>query len=112
MFAVHHRLTNLTVVVDLNGLQALGSTENIVNMNPLDEKWRAFGWECHEVDGHDSAAMVRVLDASPGDRPRVLLARTVLGKGVSFMEGQFEWHYRPLNDQLYATAMTELEAAG
>lgn len=111
MFAAHHRLANLTVVVDLNGLQALGATENILDMSPLAEKWRAFGWECREVDGHDVATLVRAVETQ-NTKPRVILARTMLGKGVSFMENQFEWHYRPLSDGLFATAMSELEAAG
>jgi transketolase len=111
MFAAQHRLSNLTVVVDLNGLQAMGSTLGILNMDPVDEKWRAFGWECREVDGHDLSMLFAALGDSPGDRPRVVLAHTVLGKGVSFMEGRFEWHYQPLNESLYATALRELEAA-
>ena len=115
MFAAHHGLANLTVVVDLNGLQALGSTKHILDLHPLGDKWRAFGWECHEVDGHDLAVLLQVLETptiKPGDRPRVVLAHTVLGKGVSFMENRFEWHYRPLSDCLYATALAEMEAAG
>ena len=91
-----------------------GSTKDILDLDPLGDKWRAFGWECQEVDGHDVAAssVLGTLPTKPGDRPRVVLARTVLGKGVSFMENRFEWHYRPLSDRLYATAIAEMEAAG
>jgi transketolase len=111
MFAAQHRLSNLTVVVDLNGLQALGPTGAILDMEPLGEKWRAFGWECREVDGHDLQRLASALGAAAGDRPRVVLARTILGKGVSFMEGRFEWHYRPLDDALCTAALRELKAA-
>jgi transketolase len=115
MFAAHHSLANLTVVVDINGLQALGPTKDVLDLRPLGDKWRAFGWQCQEVDGHDLAALLQVLATptiKPGGRPRVVLAHTVLGKGISFMENRFEWHYRPLSDRLFAAAIAEIEAAG
>ena len=112
MFAAHHGLTNLAVVVDVNGLQALGATEHILDMSPLADKWRAFGWDCQEVDGHNVTSIAQVASHGNNVRPRVILANTTLGKGVSFMENRFEWHYRPLDEALYVTAMAELEATG
>jgi transketolase len=111
MFAAHHRLANLAVVVDLNHSQALGPTQGILDLEPLGEKWRAFGWEVREVDGHNIDTLVGAFEGFPSDRPRVVLARTTLGKGVSFMEDRFEWHYRNLDAALYATAIHDLETA-
>jgi transketolase len=112
MFAAHHRLSNLIAVVDLNGQQALGATAAVLSLEPLAERWRAFGWDVHEVDGHDTAALARTLhglatDAGP---PHVLVARTVFGKGVSFMEGQLGWHYWPLTDDQFHQARDEVSA--
>lgn len=112
MFAAHHRLDNLIAIVDQNGQQALGYTEQVLSLSPLTERWRAFGWDVHDVDGHDVAAMratMAGLDARPG-MPHVLVARTVFGKGVSYMEGQIKWHYWPMSDDEYRQAMTELDA--
>ena len=88
MFAAHHRLSNLVAIVDLNGQQALGYTKDVLDLSPLAERWRAFGWDVHEVDGHDPVALA---DTHPRARPEagpphVLVAQTVFGKGVSFME--------------------------
>lgn len=110
MFAAHHRLANLVAVVDVNGQQALGHTRDVLDLEPLGERWRAFGWDVHEVDGHDVAAMqdlVRDLDTVRGP-PHVLLARTVFGCGVSYMEGQIAWHYWPMSDEQYEQALGEL----
>jgi transketolase len=114
MFAGHHRLANLVAVVDLNGQQALGYTRDVLDLAPLAERWRAFGWDAHEVDGHDEDALERTfaaLDtAAPTGRPHVLVARTTFGKGVSYMEGQIAWHYLPMSDAQYRQALAELEA--
>ena len=112
MFAAHHKLANLVAIVDLNGQQALGYTDQVLSLQPLAERWRAFGWDVHEVDGHDVAALharVASLDTATGP-PHVLIARTVFGKGVSYMEGQIKWHYWPMSDAEYRQAMEELEA--
>lgn len=113
MFAGHHRLSNLIAVVDDNGQQALGKTKDVIDLHPLGDKWRAFGWTVREVDGHNTAELGQVLAElrSGIDAPKVIIAKTVCGKGVSFMEGKVEWHYLPLSDDLYARAMQELEAA-
>ena len=113
MFAAHHRLANLVVVVDVNGQQALGYTEDVIDLSPLDERWRAFGWDVHTVDGHDCEALRSVIDGlAPGrERPHVVLAQTVFGQGVSFMEREIKWHYLPMDDLQYARALAELAVA-
>jgi transketolase len=110
MFAGHHRLENLTVLVDWNGQQALGSTQEILRQSNLPERWSAFGWETREVDGHDLEALAAAAQRPAGE-PRVILARTVFGKGVSFMENQLKWHYLPLSDKEYSDARREVEAS-
>ena len=111
MFASHHGLSNLIAVVDNNGQQALGRTKDVLNLEPLDEKWRSFGWETLVVNGHDVSAIRNALLREPdrSGRPRVVLANTVCGKGVSFMEGKVDWHYLPMSDEQYAEALREIE---
>jgi transketolase len=112
MFAAHHKLANLIAIVDLNGQQALGYTDQVMSLRPLAERWRAFGWDVHEVDGHDVAAMqgtVTALNTTVGP-PHVLIARTTFGKGVSYMEGKIKWHYWPMSDAEYRQAVQEVEA--
>jgi transketolase len=112
-FAGHHRLTNLTGIVDCNGTQALGHTRDILDLEPFADKWAVFGWEAVEADGHDPAALLTALapDCSGSGRPRMVVARTVMGKGVSFMEGQVPWHYLNLTAETRDRALAELEAA-
>jgi len=113
MFAAHHRLSNLVAIIDNNGQQAMGKTKDVIDLNPLGDKWRAFGWDVHDVDGHDPGMMAQTLaslDTRTGP-PHVLVAETVCGKGVSFMEGKVEWHYLPLSEDQYSVALDELEAA-
>ena len=112
MFAAHHRLANLIAIVDLNGQQALGYTEEVLSLSPMAERWSAFGWDVHEVDGHDAAAIaetVEQLDTQSGP-PHVLIARTTFGKGVSYMENQIKWHYWPMSQDEYQTALEEIGA--
>jgi transketolase len=112
LFAGHHRLGRLCAVVDLNGMQALGHTRDILAMPDMAQMWAAAGWDAVAVDGHDMPALLDALASrDEGDRPRVILARTVLGKGVSFMEDRLEWHYRNLDSALADEALRELEAA-
>ncbi|WP_394649899.1 transketolase [uncultured Deinococcus sp.] len=101
MTAGHRRLGTLTAIVDRNRLQQGARTEDTNTLEPLADKWRSFGWEVHEVDGHDHAALYDVLSAEPGDRPRCVIAHTVKGKGVSFIEDRVEWHHKvPTQDQI------------
>ena len=101
------------MLVDVNGSQALGRTAEIVDLEPLDEKWRAFGWRVHAVDGHDAAALERVLSGPcrEAGRPHVVLARTIFGRGVSFMENDYRWHYLPMTEAQHRTACAELGCA-
>ena len=113
MFAAHHRLANLVAIVDANGQQALGRTEEILDLSPLRERFEAFGWDAHDVDGHDVEGLVGVLgslDTVEGP-PHVLVAHTTFGKGVSYMESQLAWHYLPMSDGEYAQALAELAGA-
>lgn len=110
MFAAHHGLANLVAIVDLNGQQALGYTKDVLDLGSMADKWRAFGWDTHEVDGHDVAGMqdtLAGLDARQGP-PHVLVANTVFGKGVSFMESLIKWHYLPMSDEQYQKALSEV----
>lgn len=112
MLAGHRHLGNLTLVVDRNRLQQGAGTEETNALDPLADKWRAFGWETIEVDGHDHAALLSALSAPPGgrDRPLCVIARTVKGRGVSFMENDVSWHHGVLNQRHFDTAMAELAA--
>jgi transketolase len=112
MFAAHHRLGNLVAVVDVNGQQALGYTHDVLDLAPLEERWSAFGWDAHTVDGHDHAALRGTIDSLPSGeaKPHVLLAQTVFGRGVSYMEREIRWHYLPMDDDQYAGALAELSA--
>jgi transketolase len=111
MFAGHHGLSSLRAIVDLNGLQALGRTSEILNVPSLTRAFEAFGWEAVDVDGHDLGALCEVLGGPEGSRPRVVVARTVMGRGVSFMEDRLEWHYRNLTPELAEQALRELGPA-
>lgn len=110
-FAAHHRLANLTAIIDANGQQALGPTRQILNPEPMTDRWAAFGWHPVETDGHSLDGLASAIaPCGVSDKPRVVIARTVFGKGVSFMEGQLKWHYWPMNDAEFAQAMREIGA--
>ena len=111
MFAGHHKLRNLTAIIDANGQQALGYTRDVINLDRIAESWTALGWDVATVDGHDAKSLREIFDSNrdePG-RPRLILARTVCGKGVSFMEGQIKWHYYPMTEEEHAQAVSEVE---
>jgi len=111
MFAAHQGLDNLTAIVDRNGLQQTGPTEERVRLDPLAEKWRAFGWDVQEIDGHDMAAVVGALAraGSATGRPAAIVARTVKGKGVSFVEGVVGFHGKALTADELTRALAELD---
>lgn len=111
MFAAHQRLSNLTVIVDANGFQAMGSTAEVLDMGDLAAKLESFGYQTLEVDGHDEAALHRAfaeLEQEGDSRPKALVAHTVKGKGLSFMEHDNRWHYTRLNEQTLEQAFSEL----
>jgi transketolase len=111
MFAAHHRLGRLVAILDLNGQQALGYTRDVLDLEPVADRWRQFGWSVDEVDGHDVDQLHRSLseEADADAPPRLVLARTTFGRGVSYMENRIEWHYLPLSEEQFAQAMQELE---
>ena len=106
LLANHHELDNLTVVVDRNGIQSLKETELTLRLEPFAQKWKSFGWDVHEIDGHDYQELTRSLIEQ--SKPTVVIAKTIKGKGVSFMENSVLWHYRPPNDEELSRALTEV----
>jgi transketolase len=110
MTAAHRRLSNLTVIVDRNRLQQGARTEETAALEPLADKWRAFGWETIVADGHDVAKLLDILGAPIGSRtkPLCLIAETIKGKGVSFMEDNVAWHHGVPNQEQFEQAMKEL----
>ena len=111
MFAAQHRLANLYVVVDSNGQQALGYTRDVMAIENAADRFAAFGWDAREIDGHDVPALAAAVDAAANDpRPHVLVAKTVFGRGVSFMERRIKWHYMPMSADEFEQAMREVAA--
>jgi len=111
MAAAHYRLDNLTAFLDHNGLQIDGPVTEVMSPEPLAAKWRAFGWHVLSIDGHDFRQILAAVEEAQRveDRPTMIIAETVKGKGVSFMEGEVDWHGKaPTRDQM-AAAMRELE---
>jgi transketolase len=103
LFASHHRLDNLIAIIDYNKLQAFGRVDDVLGLEPLADKWKSFGWAVKEVDGHNCPRIIGILNKVPFNRgrPSVLIAHTIKGKGVSFMEDQLKWHYKsPQGDDL------------
>ncbi len=110
MAGSHYKLDNLIGIVDRNRLQIGGSTEDVMALEDLKAKWQAFGWEALEVDGHDFNSLVELakLPIVPG-KPHMIIANTIKGKGISFMENEVGWHHRVPNEEEYAQALQELE---
>lgn len=108
MLADTLRLENLTVIVDYNGLQGFGRTHEVINQRNMADRWKTFGWTVYEVDGHNLAALEESL-SSPQTGPKAIIAHTIKGKGVCFMEDRLEWHYRSPNDEQCISALDELD---
>lgn len=114
LFAKHWALDNLIVIVDENGFQAMGTTADVMQLGNLQTKFEAFGFDAVTVDGHDEAALHQALiqlKANKNGAPKAIVAKTVKGKGVSFMEHQNIWHYTRLNEDTFGASMAELEQA-
>ncbi len=109
MLAAHLKLCNITAIVDLNQLQGFGRTHAVINQDNISERWRAFGWETYEVDGHNIEELKAAFHI-PQSGPKVLIAHTIKGKGISFMEDRLEWHYKSPNDEQYALALREVDS--
>jgi transketolase len=110
LMAAHRDLRNVTVIIDRNRLQILGRTEDVLGLEPFVDKWRAFGWEVVEVDGHDHDALAEAM-RTRSERPRAIVANTIKGKGVDFMEDTVEWHTLVPNEEQLAIALAQLEEA-
>lgn len=108
--AAHFGLGNLVAIVDQNGLQYDGATSEVLGMGDLESKWRSFGWQARSVDGHDVAALLGAMDFSEGT-PTAIVARTVKGKGVSFMENDPAWHHSRLSEEQLKQALEEVGSA-
>lgn len=111
MFAAHYKLDNLTVFLDHNGLQIDGRNEEVMNIEPIDEKFKAFGWNVISIDGHDFEEIFNALESAKKTtgKPTMIVAKTVKGKGVSFMENQAGWHGKAPNKEETEQALSELE---
>lgn len=115
LVAAHHRMDNLMLIVDKNGFQAMGTTDDVLALGDLRAKLSSFGFETREVDGHDEAVVdetIRQLWATGTGKPKALIARTIKGKGVPFMESDNRWHYTRLNPETFAEAIAALELTG
>ncbi len=111
LFAPHHRLDNLVAIVDFNKIQSFGTVKEVLDLDPLAEKFRAFRWAVREVDGHNIPQLCAAMESIPFEqgKPSVLIAHTVKGKGVKFMEDLLAWHYRSPSDEQLAQALCDLE---
>lgn len=111
MFAAHHQLSNLTAIIDYNKLQSLMSVAQTLNLEPLEEKLRAFGCSVLTVDGHNHTELAKALSVTTKNKPTVIIANTIKGRGVSFMQDEVAWHYKsPSNEELHQ-ALIEIEAS-
>ena len=116
LFASHHQLHNLVIIVDANGYQAMGTTTEVMNLEPFADKFRSFGFEAYDINGHDLPllnATFAGLGKAQADalKPKGIVARTIKGKGVTFMEGKNEWHYGRLTEEIYGQAMAEVRGS-
>jgi transketolase len=111
LFCSHHKLSNVVAIIDRNGVQSLGPTEEALSLEPLGDKWRAFGWHVLDSDGHDIGELLSCLDKAKleDSKPTVIIAKTTKGNGVSFMEGDNSWHYRSPQGEDLKQALLELE---
>ena len=112
LFASHHKLDNLVAIIDYNKIQSLGQIDSILGLEPFKDKWKSFGWEVEEVDGHDVSQICKMLGTVPfaKDKPSMLIAHTVKGKGISFMKNEPIWHYRlPATEEEIKIVCQELD---
>ncbi|MCG8431131.1 MAG: transketolase, partial [Candidatus Omnitrophica bacterium] len=111
LFAPRLGLNNFTAIIDYNNLQGYGRAREICHFEPLRTKWESFGWQVEEADGHDQADILRALSAGRQSRPKIIIACTLKGKGVSFMEDELIWHYYIVTDEIRERALKELDRA-
>lgn len=109
LVSAHHRLNNLYVFLDYNKVQAMGTTYEVLNLEPLADKWRSFGWEVLEADGHKVDEIIkRFTTVKSQTKPKIIICHTIRGKGVTFMEHRIQWHYKNPNKEEYEKAIKEL----
>ena len=109
MFAAHHKLKNMTAIIDYNNLQSLGSVDETLSLSPLDDKLKAFGWTTHTINGHDHIEIRKALIGSKiNSKPTAIIMKTIKGKGVSFMENSVDWHYKAPSDEELSQALKEV----
>jgi len=111
LFGAHHRLDNLTLIIDFNNLQSLTSTDETLSLRPLKEKFLAFLWSVIEIDGHNYEEILSALHKSSDGKPKCIIAKTIKGKGVSFMENKVKWHYKTPNVEELKKALLEIDNA-
>lgn len=113
LFAGHHKLSNLMAVVDYNKIQSFGTVHDVLDLEPFAAKWANCGWRVREIDGHDHGELLQALSHPvESEKPTVVIAHTVKGKGVSFCENQLAWHYKSPNDEQLRQALAEIEGTG
>lgn len=108
MAAGHLRLNNLIAIIDYNGLQVNGPIKELMDIEPIASKWKSFGWETKEIDGHDISQVIKALESKPNRMPRIIIAHTIKGKGVSFMENDYSFHAGSLTPEQYKSALSGL----
>jgi transketolase len=112
MFAAHHNLDNFMVIVDENGFQAMGKTQDIIELGSIQSKFESFGFDSIMVDGHDEMAINKAIEKlwnNDTNKPKALIAKTVKGKGVDFMENDNSWHYTRLDKESYQSAIVSVD---
>lgn len=111
MFAGFHKLKNLTAIIDYNKIQSFGAVKEVLDLEPLSDKWESFGWAVREINGHDMGEIENAMMNVPfqEDKPSLIIAHTTKGKGVSYMENRVEWHYKSPDNDEYKKAMEEME---
>ena len=114
MCAAHHHLDNIIAFVDRNKLQITGAVDEVMSTSPLQEKWEAFRWNVQTIDGHSFPQIMQAIENAKthNGRPSVIIADTIKGKGVSFMENELIWHRHEISDEQYAQAVKEIDAPG
>ena len=109
LFASSKKLNNLYAIVDFNNWQGIGRTKDILQLHPFKKKWESFGWLVREVDGHNLEEIHNSLNDKPEDKPLAIVANTIKGKGISFMENEVVWHHKVPTEEQYNLALNELE---
>ncbi len=108
LFAPQHELSNLTLIIDFNKIQSLGNVDEVINLLPLNEKFKSFNWNVIEIDGHDHSALQNAFTSKCDKRPTVIIANTVKGKGIDFMENKLLWHYKSPDSTQYSEGLKQI----